>query len=783
MLPLDILTTEASFEIAPENVAQQIRNTQCYGESSMIVALHDPVGRQIEITQTHAKLAAWEQDHAALNLYPYMIGQFVETARTSGNSDLVEAVNDNVNMAEHQKYWTEMQAQFQAFAARRTEIARVYRAFMYPGEQTDQVGSLDRYFRYFFADANPSEPQLRALLEVAGPIFDGLMASPQGQEMLSALLENAHGPEASKPLNEQRNAYGAFMTMFLRLATQPQNGMDWAVSTAVAMDRVLNGLGAAWGTAVAEAHYASGVTRRTGFRLSARALQHLVGQGIPKVLDLMGLRVQAGGKVRYTSAEMGRLIGRALEMNVRRGGYSGISVLEAAANRLERGQRIFDWAQTQRQSRLPQLWQMADVEVIRPSGNRFAFAVTEHTGRRIGVMVDGSFAGLSAFFNIMTIASLTNQSRFSRANPLQQGSALFDVMNFTAALSSLTVDLMVGTRTGLQIMQSRPVAAALAGRFAPQITGSAQRLGRVLAGTLPPKLIAVANFAGAVIAIRAAINENAQGNTGAAVGHGLVALGSGILFAQAAAALFGVSAAAGSTIVGLPVGVAIALLGIILVGIGAVITLFYSKTPLETLFYQCFWGKSTRYEFWRATRAPVVNRITDASNILSQTSPQQIAFRMEVQEFMNIFAMPAMEFDRTGGSTLRWLFGNALASDRSVTIKLILPQFVLGQSEVIAGVYTNGIPDMTNGQLLQSYDTTATKKFTDAVRSAIESGSYTYVGGAMTIDLRLDFGQRVNIIWCYQPKPDIIVPMRLLSDSGQLRVSGLTAGMYNDRPL
>lgn len=782
---LDILTTEASFEIEPENVARQIRNTECYGESSMLIALHDPVGRQVEIAQTHAKLAMWEQDHAALNLYPYMVGQFVEASRTSGNPDMVKAVNENIDLVAHQTYWVDMQRQFDSFASRRTEIARLYRAFMYPGEQTDEVGSLDRYFRYFFAENSDDETELQGLLDVAAPIFDGLMASPQGQEMLSALAENAHGPESDKPLDQQRNAYGAFLTMFLRLATQPQNGVDWARATAAAMDRLLNGLGAAWGAALANARYGAGIAQRTGFRLSAEALQNLITRIIPKVLDLMGLQIVSTGTMRYNSAELGRLVGRALEMNVRRGGTAGVEILDRAVERLERGQRLFDWGQAQRQGRLPRMWQMAEVEVTRPSGGRFAFVVGETSSRRIGILVDGSFTGLSVFFNIMAITSLTNQSRFSNANPLQRGSAFFDAMSFTAALSSLTVDLMVVARSGLQVAQSNVMPAAVAARFAPQIAGSAQRLGRVLVGKLPSKLIAVANFAGTVVSIRNAVAEGTQGNMGATTGHALVALGSGILFAQAVAAAFGTSAAASSTVIGLPIGVVIALIALVFVGIGVVLTLIYSKNPVELLLFQCFWGKSDNYAFWPqvSRRPPVGDRIRRALGVASSDNAAiMVSFRMEVQEFMNIFAMPAMILDRSGGSTLRSLFGNMFSGDRSYDIELILPQFVLGQSEVIAGVYTGGAPNLQNGQLDQRLDVGATRKFADAVRSALDAGRYTYSNGTMHIRLRVDFGTRANILWGYQPQPKIIVPMRILNDTGELRVSGITAGMLNDRP-
>ncbi len=786
---LDIMMTEGSFRIDPDLVAQQISNTECYGDTSMIVALNDPVGRQIEIAQTHAKLAVWEQDVAALNLYPYMIGQFVEAARTSANEDITDAVTDNINLAAHQEYWCEMDEQFQNFAQRRAEIAALYRAFMYPGAHTDRVGSLDQYFRYFFAYDTPTEPELVKLLTVAGPIFDGLMASEQGQQMLAELADHAHGAEAYKPIYEQQNVLGAFTRGLIALTTQAQANVDWEASTARAMDRAMNGLGAFWGRAIADSQFAGQITQRAGYRMSAAALQNIVDQVIPKVLDVFGLAI-TDGTVRYSSEDIGRMVGRAMQMNVERGGYAGIDYLERAAERMENGQKVFDWGRRQSSGRLARLWRMAEVDVTRPSGARYAFSVDAGTGKPVGIIVDRGFAGLSAFFNVMTIASLAHQSQFSRANPLQRGSMLHDALTFGSAISALTVDMMTVGRAGFELAgyaSTRVLPAAAAARLAPGMTARASGLARLIGGTLGTRLIAVANFAMAITSTMNAIGEFRQGNTTAGVGHAMMALGAGVLFFTAAASLGGGAAVSGATVVGLPVALVASILALICLGIGTVLVLLYSRNPFELLLFQCFWGKSRNYAFWKGdTRPAILDQITQAQSIAfgtERSAQMQISFRLEVQEFMNIFAMPQMELDIYGGSTSRMLFGNLFSDDRSYDIILRLPQFVIGQSEIVAGVYANGVPVPDTGLVSQSYDATLTSRFTDAVRTAIENGRYTHADGMMVLTLRVDFGQRANILWYYLPKPDVIVPMRMLTNRGELRVSGITAGMRNERPI
>lgn len=62
-LSLDILTTQESYNLRPDAIATEIQSKLCYQEKAKIIALHDPVGRQIEMAQAHAKLAIWEQDY------------------------------------------------------------------------------------------------------------------------------------------------------------------------------------------------------------------------------------------------------------------------------------------------------------------------------------------------------------------------------------------------------------------------------------------------------------------------------------------------------------------------------------------------------------------------------------------------------------------------------------------------------------------------------------------------------------------------------------------------
>src|SRR5690606_9215221 len=109
-LALDVLTTQASYEMDADEIALALRRKARPGEIARVVALHDPVGRQRDIAEVHAKLALWEKDVASTNLYPFTIGQIVNNLKKTDNSDLREIVQDSINWQEHDQFWQEMKS-------------------------------------------------------------------------------------------------------------------------------------------------------------------------------------------------------------------------------------------------------------------------------------------------------------------------------------------------------------------------------------------------------------------------------------------------------------------------------------------------------------------------------------------------------------------------------------------------------------------------------------------------------------------------------------------------
>ncbi|WP_341486052.1 toxin VasX [Thioclava sp. GXIMD4215] len=780
-LGLDVLTIENSYDMSPGLIAQELSQKLCYGETAKIVALFDPVGRQKEIARAHAKLMLWEQDYASQHVYPFTIGQMAQVCLTSENEDLRDAAEKNLNLQEFNDQWVEMDAAFTKFKERRKAFLNLYLAFLMPGEGlVDQLGSLDSYFRYFFAGDSGDQEELRKVAVTAAGIFEGVLSSPEGNAALEGAMEHAFNSEQSTDWYNSQNTLGVILKMVTGLVTQPQANVSWDLVTTKALDDLMKGLGPLLGRIMADAQYGFAKSGHGFETLSQKTVKHIATKVIPAVLKAYGLEY-TGQRLRLTPEEIAKVLADFLE----RGTWGKASVIRNAEARLQVGQRMFDWSQVAEGKTSARLLELDEMRIIRGGPLPIDLSVQPSTARFFGVTMNASFTGLSAFLNFSAVQSMMFQSEYAAANPLGVGGRKYEAMRLTAALAGLPADMIAMSEMGVKAAQrlSPQAIRTLAQRLVPNLGSRLTFFGRILAGKVSTGLIAIANLAGTLTAIQAGVREMNQGNTPAAVGNFMIATGSAILFVGAAGQLLSLAAGSAATGFGLPVAVVCAALALIVGGVG--LLFFFEKTPMETLLFQCFWGKSKDYAFWPdgALRPKIEDRLTAVADP-SRSAQMNTNFQIEMQEFMNLFAAPSMEFDRTGGSLLRKLTGQAFTNDRSYDIKMVLPQFQLGSSEIIAGVYTTAGFD-PSGQIVTTPNATLTALFREKLRAAMETGGqYTLVEGTLSLSFSVDFGQRANIIWVYSPMPNIYTPLRMLRDDGSLRETGeFIGGMINDVPL
>lgn len=789
-LSLDIFTTEQSYTINPEQIAKAIQSKLCYQEKANIIALHDPVGRQIEMAQAHAKLALWEQDYASLNIYPYMTGQFVDSFLNSTSTKVKEAAQDNINVDEHTQYWQTMQQQHDIFKARRKTFATIYAHFMSPvgsNAAFDQPGSLDTYFKHFFdyapSNSQQADEELHKLANTSADIFQGLMASQEGKEALETMISEAARQGKDTSIENSRNTYGIIERGLIAITTQPHNEYDWGTASSKAIDKLLNTIGALWGEMLAWGQYSAKLSKRQGNKLTAGALQRVIDELIPGILKVLGLRIDTKNTIKFNNRQLGKILAQAIDLSVSRGGNKGLQVFQQAEQQLARGQRLFDWGNTQRATTLKTRWSLAQILVIRTPGKRFQFTVAEGHSQKIGLLFDGGAAGFSAFINMATLVNITNQSRFEQADPLGQGSAHYTALKFTTALAALTVDMMSVSRTALMAGQlsAKTLPANIATRLIPALNTGAEHVGRLLASKLAGGLIAIANFIGATVSVWDAVRASKAGNIGEAAGHAAVALGSAILFVGAAQSLAVAGGVSSGTGLGLPLGVVLFALSVIVGGVGLIY--IFEKNPLENLLYQCFWGKSKDYAFWKwaseSERIGVQRRLELAGQIYSKKEIL-LSYQIELQEFMNFLSMPQLSIERYDGSNVYKWIGSMTYDTHPYTLDFTLPNFQPGVSEVVIGVYSFFKFDEYSGQVETKIDDRATRIVVKALRDSLSRPAISN-NGARMLSVRVEMPYPVDFFWYYQPMPNIIVPLRTLNNSGQL-ANTFIAGMKNEAP-
>ncbi len=753
-LSLDILTTSASYDIGAEQLAVQLRarakNLQ-QGKTARVIALHDPVGRQRDIAEVHAKLALWEKNYASSNIYPFTIGQIVNQLRQTEDEDLKEIIEESINWQEHDEYWKTMDTDVQLFQKRQQQFADLYRAFMDEDALTGKVGSLDTYFKQFFCyeikSGEDADKELGKLCEVSGNIFDGITASEPGK----AVMEDIISSESDK------NVFYVATKGIRTLVTIPQASFEWSRATLRGIDYFFRGIGALLGEIVSWAKYGADLGKRAGNRLTFNGLSYVAEKLIPDLMKAFGLTVDVNKTVKLTTEELGKVMSKVIDDSVKRypsQSSSDPAALKWAMAKMKKAQSLFNWSQRIKETELPQLWTLYDVKVTRIAGARYNELDLDNRFQVTAAGIDGTLGGISGFFNAMTIGELLNQTRFSQENPIRKGGRISVAMQYTAALSSLTVDTLSAARgaTSVGAKALGRSSAQLAKVLAPQLKNKAQFLSQILEGVIAKRLIAIANFAAVIDAIIGGFQAHNEGNNLAVAGHSLVGLGSGILFLQAMTVI------AGGSVTG-PFAIAFAVVALLMVVAGVIMLIFSSKSDFQHLLENCFWGSGEKYLFWseKNIRPSISRRLSTAQDLANDELISQ-AYQTETQEFMNYLNMPqlTMEDDHSLLS---------FDASRTYDLEFTLPNFQQGISDIHYSVRTiETIPANTRMGFTTEYRHNS--QLTADFQAAANQARFGHNQGATTVHIRFKADEKIQLHWYYQPQPNTIAPMRHITEGG-----------------
>jgi hypothetical protein len=757
-ITLDLLTTELSVELSPEAIAVELQRKIDYGETAKIVALFDPVGRQKEIANAHAKLTLWEKEYASTQIYPYAIGSIVNDFRKTQDESIQEIVEESINWDAHDEHWGGINDSLNDFTNRQREFADLYTSFMMGDGHTSKPGSLDTYFRKFFChapkDDAEAQHELTKLCNVSADIFAGILASVASREAIATIMNDA-ADKADDSLDGE-NAFGVLQESVIKIITTPQNGIDWNKDVRLAVDRLMNYLGPVWGEQKAALTYNSKRAGQGSVLYSAKALAYTANKIIPNVLSVYGLKVDSSNTVKLTLDELAEVLAKSINSQVSKGiKITPFDSLDWAKAKQSAGQGLINWAEKTNNLTVPKLLKSISVPVKMGATDLYNHAFFEKSGQALGIFFDINFTGLSIFCNVEVIYSAIYETEMAATDPVTKKQQLLEVSRFTGTLLALTLD-------GIQVAKgvsavSNKGSMQLAEHLAPQLASKSHLAGRLLTKTLSNKLMAVLNVVGVTVSVWDTYNSIQNDNIGEAVGHGILAVGSAMLFAQAC---YGVAAGAGLvaagsswTVLG---GIIFGVSSLVTLGIGVAVVTIFGKPRFQLLLEGCFWGVSDKHLFDVAKEREILERVKWAQGI-SVDKAVALAYKNEMQEFHNILFQPLLKIETDHDLSEVSLKG----LPTRYTYKFTLPGFEMGVSNLRLEVHRS--IKQNSGRITSSSDYLLTQQ----LQKVMAEVPIDYENGVAKFELYVVFPEQVSLFWHYQPQPDIKIPNRMISEDGE----------------
>lgn len=788
-ISLDVLTTDDSYELDASYISLLINHTLRFSKKSKIVALFDPVGRQKDIALAHAQLCILQQAESAQNIYPYTIGAFVQALRSSKDEVIKEALAENINWQEHGRYWQAMDKRQRTYLARQQEFVDLYSAFMEAAPHQNQVGSLNTYLQSFFAEPKKDAAQESEFVKVCDiytDIFAGMLASAPGNKAFEQLfIEGAEQAEN----NGNTSPIAIFWHYFLRpIVTQPQKGTDFTANTLRALDRLMVTIAPVISKLYSPTKVSLDYAKKL-FGVSAGAgINYIANKVVPAILNAYGIQI-LDKTVSLTESQLEKLLNQVInDSNLNHtlhvtNPQTAERYVGSAERKIKLGQAAFDWVEGVKDAKLPTLITLSEIQVDARHYNNYEFVHSPYSeASKIALLVDGSFAGLSAFFNLSAINDLIHQNRFDITNPLKNRSTFQSVMTWTSVLSALTVDIAtIGSDTlklGVKV-QPKLLQPQAMQKLSSQATHLSKSLSEFVTGKVAARLIFVANVAGAVSSAISAINAFDVGSDEEAYGHLITMAGSAALAAQVmffgSSALYA-SAASAATIGGAPVSILLLIGGLIAIGAGITITFLFGKNDLELLLANCFWGSGSKYAFWitEDERPSMNDRLKEASTIYKEQRVSS-AYQVELQEFENIFNRPSLTFEyKDGKSDYHFALPNFRLGISQLHFEVRVNKKVLSDGIIKPNTLSNSISDFSPYVTVREVDL----PLTQSLKQQLNAIKHTFNSGLAQFTLTLEHEKDVFLYWYYEPSPGVVVPKRYLVENALL--NNEIIGMLDD---
>ncbi|GEM75152.1 PAAR-like domain-containing protein [Vibrio sagamiensis] len=760
----DYLTADLSYHLSPEGIIENMYKGNSENKGGILVALFDPIGRQADLAFALTQLTVWEEQDKVQKRYPRGIAQILNQAFLSEKApeEIKEAALENLHIEELKKFNKETDNIKAYFKERRIAILNVYRAFAYrQGDDqgfVNSIGSLDTYFKTFFdiKSDKPKDPvkEVEEVASVVTAIFEGVGSSVEGQDLLADMMNQAYETDDDL-IKDSENSYGLPLDYVQRILTQCQNGVatDWGEAT----KRLLEIFKNLYNHAAAVNIYGPGVSETFHTKLTGSSIEKIVKSLLPIFSKRIFGFSLTGKTVSVQMSELSLILGEFINPGGKSPRYNWEDPNLDWAKKLLAHKNKIDKAN----GNGPSL-EVPEVEHHGADGKSTSSA----GGNAASFLVSAVGAGWSWYINATTLLGFLSDERFKSSDPLADPhGGYYDYLQIVSALTAITIDSAAVSGMALKVYERSLNSARLGAtgiqKILPAASKSAQlKIATFLSSKVANGLIATANLAVAFTESRQAYLDWESGNVGGAIGHGTLVLSS---LSFAAAGVGGIISTS-SAIIG-----ALNIFGFVLLVIGGTLLWLFTKNKIENLLFNCFWGKSNVYGFWKHIsnegKLDLIKRF-ELSSSMVKSFPLQKAFEIEMQEFNNLLCMPSVEVESSS---------NFLSGKKTVSYQFKLPGYITDVSEICGSIqreYTDvqelHIEDMNKIK----FDDEGTEEFKKALQRALnaaprhENGGLVLNKGVLELNVEVTLNVYSKLYWYYQLQPGVITPKRMLESNG-----------------
>ncbi|MGJ0580724.1 hypothetical protein ACR71G_22465, partial [Xenorhabdus bovienii] len=377
-----------------------------------------------------------------------------------------------------------------------------------------------------------------------------------------------------------------------------------------------------------------------------------------------------------------------------------------------------------------------------------------NANKSAGYLLSSGLSGLDLFMKSYMLYKLTSMSRFEKNAPFNANRLPYYYVSSYAntILGGLIAAKGVSAIGGDTIK----VAASLAGKLnspaAKALLDSASRR-LLLESALITKWVngglITTGFVSGALSYYDAYNSFGFGNDKEAYSH--ISIGTGSIIMAV-----GWSMAVAASEVTFGVSLLIALGASLMLG-GTFAAIYFNWVDLETLLKNCFWGNGSKYAFW-STSEDRPNLNAQFETIKDNEKKTRDSYRVEFQEFLNIFIKPTFKIESNKKGKMFY--------------KFILPSFKWGESDIYHEIIPSGLSDgysdpdasITERSYSRHHYSVAKDNFDKAInisRKNRENLIFDEESGLTTLTVEVDkqYSEYMKIFWYYKPTEDTISPL------------------------